>query len=265
MLILGARYGTLEPKSGKSYTHIEYDYAISKNIPVFSVVLNQIFLTNKIVEMGLDKVTELQNPDKYKTFKEFVMSKIIREVEDCKDIKLAVHTTLNEFINSYDLAGWVRGGTGEDYNSLVKENKELYKENSKLLKQIESLNKKLSTKSNTVIGEYNFYDLVEIFKEKMFTVPAEISPEKADIQMDAYNLFMLNYNIFCTGITNKYGMSVENKFIFFKCCPYYMGFGLLEKTKLVGTTAQRIQISILGQKFYSLIQLNAKNHKAYDS
>lgn len=151
MLILGGRYGTVEPKSGKSYTQLEYEYAINKKIPVFAVVLNQEFLTKKIVSIGLDKATELQNPDKYKSFKEYVMTKIIREVEDCKDIKLAVHTTLNEFNNDYELAGWVRGGSGQEFESLIKENKEMYKENSKLLKQIDALTKKVDTKSKTII------------------------------------------------------------------------------------------------------------------
>ncbi len=32
MLILGGRYGTVEPKSGKSYTQLEYEYACSKKI-----------------------------------------------------------------------------------------------------------------------------------------------------------------------------------------------------------------------------------------
>lgn len=255
MLILGGRYGTLESKSGKSYTHIEYDYAISKGIPVFAVVLNQDFLTKKIVSIGLDKATELQNPDKYKNFKEYVMTKIVREVEDCKDIKLAVHTTLNEFINDYDLAGWVRGGSGQEFESLIKENKELYRENSKLLKQLESLNKKIDSKSKTMIGEYEFNDLVETFKKKLFLIPAKISPDNKKFEVNAYQLFSTYYDSFCTGISNDYGMSDERKFIFFDCCPYYMGFELLEKTKLSGSV-QRIQISKLGLKFYSLIQIN---------
>ena len=43
------------------------------------------------------------------------MSKIIREVDDCKDIKIAIHTTLNEFMNEYDLIGWTRGNIQNPY------------------------------------------------------------------------------------------------------------------------------------------------------
>ena len=33
MLILGGRYGSIENKTGKSYTQLEYEYALSKGIP----------------------------------------------------------------------------------------------------------------------------------------------------------------------------------------------------------------------------------------
>ena len=44
MLILGGRYGSVEEKSQKSYTRLEYEYAISKGIPILSVVLFFYFL-----------------------------------------------------------------------------------------------------------------------------------------------------------------------------------------------------------------------------
>ena len=90
MLILGGRYGSVESKSGKSYTQLEYEYALSKNIPVFSVVINNSYLTQKINSMGYDKVTEQDNPDKYKSFKEFVISKIITGLFFCQHIKLSI-------------------------------------------------------------------------------------------------------------------------------------------------------------------------------
>ena len=33
LLILGGRYGSLEPESGKSYIHLEYEYALDKGKP----------------------------------------------------------------------------------------------------------------------------------------------------------------------------------------------------------------------------------------
>ena len=36
VLIVGARYGTINPSTGKSFTEQEYDYAIEKGIPVLA-------------------------------------------------------------------------------------------------------------------------------------------------------------------------------------------------------------------------------------
>lgn len=108
MLILGGRYGSIEPKTGKSYTHLEYGYALAKNKPVFAVILSEAFLTNKINLMGLSNAIEQNAPDKYRFFKSSVMSKIIKIVDDCKDIKLIVHATLNDYARRYNLKGWIR-------------------------------------------------------------------------------------------------------------------------------------------------------------
>jgi hypothetical protein len=41
MLLLGARYGSIEPTTGLSYTELEYDYAVSLGKPFFSIVLTE--------------------------------------------------------------------------------------------------------------------------------------------------------------------------------------------------------------------------------
>ena len=41
LLILGGRYGSIEPESQKSYTHLEYEYALEKGKALFAVVTDQ--------------------------------------------------------------------------------------------------------------------------------------------------------------------------------------------------------------------------------
>ena len=89
LLILGGRYGTIEPESGKSYIHLEYQYAVDLKMPLFSIVMNQEALEKKNKDVG-SKVLELEYPDKFREFKKFVMSKIVRPWDDLKDIRLAV-------------------------------------------------------------------------------------------------------------------------------------------------------------------------------
>lgn len=111
MLILGGRYGSIEEDSGLSYTELEYKYALSKNMPVFSVVLSETFLKEKINILKLSDVMEQKAPDKYQTFKSLVMSKIVCMVDDCKDIKIAIHSTLDNLITEYDFIGWIRNNS----------------------------------------------------------------------------------------------------------------------------------------------------------
>lgn len=40
LLLLGGRYGSIEPTSKKSYIQLEYEYALKNNIPVFAIVLS---------------------------------------------------------------------------------------------------------------------------------------------------------------------------------------------------------------------------------
>jgi site-specific recombinase XerD len=117
LLILGGRYGSIEPESGKSYTQLEYEFAISNNIPVFAIVLNDQFLANKKSQNIQLKVYEheVDNPslEKYKSFKAMVMENLVSLVEDINQISTEVSLALHEFISKddteYKFRGWVRG------------------------------------------------------------------------------------------------------------------------------------------------------------
>lgn len=167
MLILGGRYGSVEEKTRKSYTRLEYEYAINKGIPIFSVVLTDDLLKEKAIELGENKVYEQNNTDKYKDFKELVLSKIVRMVNDSKDIKLAIHTTLVDFLEDYDMVGWIRSNNAEanvtllnQLNELTVENKKLNERNLILLKKINLIQSNFESdlafeEEVTIQGTYN--------------------------------------------------------------------------------------------------------------
>jgi hypothetical protein len=52
LLILGGRYGSIEPESQKSYTHLEYEYALKKDKALFAVVANQQALEQQRLGFG---------------------------------------------------------------------------------------------------------------------------------------------------------------------------------------------------------------------
>ncbi|WP_112181631.1 DUF4062 domain-containing protein [Paraliobacillus zengyii] len=117
MLILGGKYGTVEKKSGKSYTQLEYEFALANNIPVFAVVLNEQYLANKKSKNIDLKVNEYEeenpNVDKYKSFKNVVTSNLVSFVHDINQISNEVTLALQNFMKNdeieYHFKGWVRG------------------------------------------------------------------------------------------------------------------------------------------------------------
>lgn len=122
LLIIGGRYGSIEPKSKKSYTHLEYEFALDNNIPVFSIVLNKQYLANKKskhIDLNIYE-HEIEKPsiEKYNSFKNTVMSHYVKEVEDINQISTEVSLALQEFIekdsSEYHFRGWVRGDEKED-------------------------------------------------------------------------------------------------------------------------------------------------------
>ena len=62
VLIIGKRYGSIHPDTGKSYTEMEYDYAIEKGIPVLVFAIDDnMKLTPDKIEIDEDKIKKLEN------------------------------------------------------------------------------------------------------------------------------------------------------------------------------------------------------------
>lgn len=89
MLILGGRYGSIEPQSGLSYTELEYDFSVSSGKPYFAVVICDEALEAKVKMFG-SSVLEKEHPDKLSGFRARVLTRISSFFVDHKDVKLAV-------------------------------------------------------------------------------------------------------------------------------------------------------------------------------
>src|SRR6185369_10557571 len=95
LLILGGRYGSIEPKTGKSYTQLEYEYALTRNKPLFACVMKEEIIDARVREQGKG-VLELENPNRLKEFRAEVLSKMSKFWEDSKDIKITVTESLSQ-------------------------------------------------------------------------------------------------------------------------------------------------------------------------
>ncbi|MFB5683426.1 DUF4062 domain-containing protein [Paenibacillus terreus] len=197
MLILGGRYGSIEEDSQKSYTHLEYEYAINIGKPIFAVVLNDSFLNAKTEILDEKSVFEVDNKQKYNDFKSVVMSRIIRIANDPKDIMLAIHTTLNDFLEEYDLIGWVRRDNTEVSVSLLTQTNDLnlriqsLEEKNRLLK--EELNQFKISFDESLAFEGHEILIEGSYEERHGNRPGTYSYRKRDIHKHITwdNMFLL--------------------------------------------------------------------------
>lgn len=108
MLILGGRYGSIESSSGKSYTHLEYEYALERKKPLFSIVMRESS-RNLRIQRGetLAMLIEQKAPEKFRNLETLVTSKMCTFAEDIKDIKLGVHESINTLRDRCAGGGWI--------------------------------------------------------------------------------------------------------------------------------------------------------------
>jgi hypothetical protein len=160
LLILGGRYGSVEKSSGKSYTQIEYEYAVEKGKPLFACVISDLALDDKVKQYGRE-VVELSEPQKLKSFRELVTSKVVRFWSDTKDIKIATSEKLAELSRRSDLVGWVRQET--DFPQLAAELSRLSEENARMREQLSGSQKAVSMELTfeSVCSELKRKDLLD--------------------------------------------------------------------------------------------------------
>lgn len=131
MLILGGRYGSIHQSTGISYTEHEYEYALKQGKPFFALVLTEQAIESKTSELG-NAAKETENPGKYSDFRQKVLSKISKLVEDGKDIKIGVHESIRLLEKRYSLHGWVRSDSLPELVPLFKQMTALTEENISL-------------------------------------------------------------------------------------------------------------------------------------
>lgn len=147
ILILGGRYGSIDPKKGLSYTELEYRYALQNKKPAFTVVLTDDFIEHKkkkhVFNNGLEKdIIEIENIDKYNDFKTFVMDNtVVRFVKnlDCITGEVAIEISAKE--KKYELKGWSKGENNN--NILLNKIDILVQENERLKKEKNEINQKI--------------------------------------------------------------------------------------------------------------------------
>jgi hypothetical protein len=137
-LILGGRYGSIEPNSGRSYVELEYEHARSTGKPMFCCVLEESEIEKRLRERG-SEVFERNNQRELAAFRARILTRLVKLYSDIRDVKLAVHESLGEFERRSELVGWIRGDRTVNAAPLAEELARLTRENSDLRSRLETM------------------------------------------------------------------------------------------------------------------------------
>jgi hypothetical protein len=253
MLILGGRYGSIEPTTGKSYTELEYDYAVEKGKALFAVVITKDALEKKVKEHGTDFI-ELKEPKSLAEFQNKVLSNMSSFFEDVKDIRLCVHESLSDFSANRKLKGWVSADEIIDTHDLAEEIKKLNEENRKLKSEVDSKDKKINSLTNNKDSELK--EIRDVLAEKKITIPANQSNTGNEIDTNLLRVFVAFQRMLINGITNNIGMEDVEQYIYFTISPMLKVHGLMENEKVTGAKYRRYVITETGTRLLAYIEKN---------
>lgn len=253
VLILGGRYGSMNEAEGKSYTHLEYEYALAQGKPAFALVLEENFLKNK-QNANLDiNILEKDNKDKYDEFKKMVLSKIVKFVEDIKDIKIELPENVRELEKSCNLEGWSKGNSREDVFIYMEKNIKLQEEVAKLKRKIEILEKK-QEKDQFKCG-LTYEKLKKILGKEMISIPKQFANGKENIQRSLLDLFFSQNPNLAIGVKNQYGVNEFELFLYKNVASKLISYQLaISKSGPGNSSWHRIDLTEDGKKLYSLIK-----------
>ena len=131
MVIIGGRYGSVHPVTGKSYTQMEYEFAQEMGIPTIG------FVHKNPGSIAADKSEALpERRQKLEKFKELVKMKTVRYWETAHELSGVVSRSIVKLKETHPMPGWVKAQTPPE---LQAELAAIKAENARLQKEINAL------------------------------------------------------------------------------------------------------------------------------
>lgn len=187
ILIIGGKYGSMTD-DGISYTEQEYNYAVSKGIPVLA------FLHNNINQLAADKIDlDQTRRTKLENFRNKVTTgRLVKFWNNADELNGLVAVSLTKAIKIFPATGWVRANfqadieTLQELNDLRKELEQLRKykletENFNFeIEDIASLNEKIALHGTHGIYETN-WEIILSWKELFALISPYFLESKNDL------------------------------------------------------------------------------------
>jgi uncharacterized protein DUF4062 len=133
LLVIGGKYGSIDPETKLSYTEKEYDYAVAQKKPVMAF----LHAKPQKIELGKSEASE-ETRAKLAAFRKKVESaKHVKYWKSRDDLRAQVALSFPTFRQQYPAVGWIRGDVQTSTETLGELN-ELRKEKEDLERQLEA-------------------------------------------------------------------------------------------------------------------------------
>jgi hypothetical protein len=254
MLILGGRYGSVHSITSLGYSELEYDYAVSKDKPYFAVVISESSLDAKVKQNGRS-VIEGEHAQELRLFRDKVLNRQSSFFNDTKDIKLAVHETLSDFLSRYEFTGWVSGAELAESSALIEELSLLRKKNLALEQEVAEM-KKERAKLPKKVGKWEEAELQEIFNllnAITLGIP-ETSETDESKKYPLGNIMVAYSDALITGVTNQVSSTGIVGFLYYNVCPKLEIHGLAALEKVPNVRWQRYRLTPKGMALVALVE-----------
>jgi hypothetical protein len=248
MLILGGRYGSLEPNSQLSYTELEYDYAVQAGKPFFAVVMTDETLEKRVKQHGRS-ILETDHPAELRAFREKVLSRTSAFFSDARDIRLAVHETLSDFVDRYDFSGWVSGAEVPDAKALIDRVSQLTDDNKRLATEIDGLQRRLASATEHAGHEPTFDEISRSLSEIELEIPEKARGEEWPTTTTALKLLSVLGDRMLVGIHNNHAASALDLFLYHKVMPKLQLYEMADTEKVAGVAWRRFALTKKGARF----------------
>ena len=232
VVIIAGKYGSLAD-DGVSYTEKEYDYAVSKKIPVLAFVRKEDAITERETD-----TTKMQKLAQFK--KKVQTGRIVRQWDNKHDLVSSVIISLNKEKSEHPAIGWVRANQVMSNENLV--------ELSQLRKEVSEL-REYKRKHE----EYKPYNDIAGVDEKIKLHGTFYNPAKMQIRMQNWEC------------------EVSWKEIFMSVAPFLMDypedktvFNLLSSIAFSYTQNNREYTSFIDQQDFQTIKIQLMAYKLID-
>ena len=183
ILIIGERYGSINPKTEKSYTEMEFDYAISKGIPALVFV--------KDLDVGsLDTKEDTITKGKLEEFKKRALTGRMGGMwNSLGDLSGKVAISIMKARMQYNRPGWVRD-LGFNPVEVTKQMNELQMKIAQLTDENNNLKSNHLVISDDQLNLFQYKVKLHFTERQMVFTSSTPPPDEVDVEIDLEKLFM---------------------------------------------------------------------------